>query len=107
MDIFVFRPKTLTLEINFVFTFRAYRFKNKRLLKHFMIVDKGGCPYNFPGVGDVLYVKDLITEEIVSRDFSCSIFGLYSHPQTKIGWVGCIILYKQQTYKSLQLKYMQ
>jgi hypothetical protein len=62
-----------------------------------MIVDKGGCPYNFPGVGDVSYVKDLITEEIVSRDFSCSIFGLYSHPQTKIGWVGCIILYKYQT----------
>jgi hypothetical protein len=52
-----------------------------------MIVDQGGCPYNFPGVGDISYVKDLMTEEIVSRDFSCSIFGAYSHPIAKIGWV--------------------
>ena len=52
-----------------------------------MIVDQGGCPYNFPGVGDISYVKDLMTEEIVSQDFSCSIFGAYSHPIAKIGWV--------------------
>ena len=55
-----------------------------------MIVDQGGCPSNFPGIGDVSYVKDLMTEEIVSRDFSCSIFGLYSHPIAKIGWV-CLV----------------
>jgi hypothetical protein len=52
-----------------------------------MIVNQGGCPYNFPGVGDVSYVKDLMTEEIVSRDFSCSIFGPYSHPIAQTGWV--------------------
>ncbi|CAB4038204.1 Hypothetical predicted protein [Paramuricea clavata] len=64
----------------------AFRFKNKRLLKNLMILDQGGCPYNFPGVGDISYVKDLMTEEIVSRDFSCSKFGPYSHPIAKIGW---------------------
>ena len=52
-----------------------------------MILDQGGCPHNFPGVGDVSYIKDLMTEEIVSKDFSCSIFGPYSHPIAKIGWV--------------------
>ena len=67
--------------------YRAFRFKNKRLLKNLMIADQGGCPSNFPGIGDVSYVKDLMTEQIVSRDFSCSIFGLYSHPIAKIGWV--------------------
>lgn len=70
---------------------RAFRFKNKRQLKNLMIIDQGGCPHNFPGVGDVSYIKDLITEEIVSRDFSCSIFGPYSHPIAKIGWVWMII----------------
>ena len=52
-----------------------------------MIVDQAGCPSDFPGIGNVSYVKDLITEEIVARDFSCSIFGQYSHPIAKIGWV--------------------
>jgi hypothetical protein len=56
-------------------------------MKDLMIVNKGGCPYNWPGVGDVSYVKDLMTEEIVSRDFSCSIFGPYSHPIAQTGWV--------------------
>ena len=57
-----------------------------------MIVNQGGCPYNFPGVGDISYVKDLMTEEVVSKDFSCSIFGLYYHPIAKIGWV-CVIFF--------------
>ncbi|XP_028403519.1 uncharacterized protein LOC114526201 isoform X2 [Dendronephthya gigantea] len=64
----------------------AFRFKNKRVLKNLMIVDQGGCPNNFPGVGDVSYVKDLMTGEIVSKDFSCSIFGPYSFPSAKVGW---------------------
>jgi hypothetical protein len=59
-----------------------------------MILDQGGCPYNSPGVGDISYVKDLMTEDIVSRDFSCSKFGPYSHPMAKIGWVRKIIFSK-------------
>ena len=77
---------------NPLYIFRSFRFKNKRLLEDLMIVDKGGCSYNFPGVGDISYVKDLMTEEIVANDFSCSIFGAYSHPIAKIGWV-CVFFF--------------
>ena len=52
-----------------------------------MMVNEGGCAYNFPGIGDISYVKNLITEEITSKNFSCSVFGGYSHPSAKIGWV--------------------
>ncbi|XP_028405398.1 uncharacterized protein LOC114527885 isoform X2 [Dendronephthya gigantea] len=64
----------------------SFRFKNKRQLSNLMMVNEGGCPYNLPGIGDISYVKDLITEEISSKDFSCSVFGVYSHPSAKIGW---------------------
>ncbi|XP_028403369.1 uncharacterized protein LOC114526068 isoform X2 [Dendronephthya gigantea] len=64
----------------------AFRFQNKRSLKNLMIVNQGGCPYNFPGVGDILHVKDLMTGGIVGKHFPCSIFGAYYHPLAKIGW---------------------
>ena len=67
--------------------FRSFRFKNKRPLKKLMMVNEGGCPYNLPGIGDISYVKNLMTEEISSTDFSCSVFGVYSHPSAMIGWV--------------------
>ena len=73
---------------NLLFLFRAFRFKNKRLLKNLITADQG-CPRNFPGVGDVSYIKDLMTNEIVSNDFSCSIFGSYSYPIVKVGSVSC------------------
>ncbi|CAB4008049.1 Hypothetical predicted protein [Paramuricea clavata] len=64
----------------------SFRFKNKRPLKKLMMVNEGGCPYNLPGIGDISYVKNLMTEEISSTDFSCSVFGAYSHPSAMIGW---------------------
>ncbi|CAB4026434.1 Hypothetical predicted protein, partial [Paramuricea clavata] len=64
----------------------SFRFKNKRPLKKLMMVNEGGCPYNQPGVGDISYVKNLMTEEISSKDFPCSVFGAYSHPSAKLGW---------------------
>ena len=67
--------------------FRSFRFKNKRPLKNLMMVNEGGCPYNQPGIGDISYVKNLITEEISSKVFSCSVFGAYSHPSARIGWL--------------------
>ena len=70
--------------------FRSFRFKNKRPLKKLMMVNEGGCPYNQPGVGDISYVKNLMTEEISSKDFPCSVFGAYSHPSAKLGWVRAI-----------------
>ena len=51
------------------------------------MVNEGGCPYNVAGIGDISYVKNLITEEISSNDFSCSVFGAYSYPSAMIGWV--------------------
>ena len=51
-----------------------------------MMVNEGGCPYNLPGIGDISYVKNLITEEI-SKNYPCSVFGVYTHPSAKIGWV--------------------
>lgn len=33
-----------------------------------------GCDANSPGIGDVAYVKDLMTEKIVSTNFRCSKF---------------------------------
>ena len=59
------------------------------------MVNEGGCPYNQPGIGDISLVKNLITEEIASKDFSCSIFGAYSHPSAKIGWVSQINNFSQ------------
>ena len=46
------------------------------------------CPNNLPGISDISYVKNLMTEEIASKEFSCSVFGSYSHPSAMIGWVG-------------------
>ncbi len=58
-----------------------------------MIINKGGCDRHSPGIGDVAYVKNLILDKIVTRNFRCSKFGLAHHPGTKFGWVG-IIYYK-------------
>ncbi|XP_028405296.1 uncharacterized protein LOC114527802 [Dendronephthya gigantea] len=64
----------------------SYRFKSKRPLGELLMVNDIGCPNNLPGIGDISYVKNLMTEEIVSKDFSCSVFGSYSHPSAMIGW---------------------
>ncbi|XP_028405295.1 uncharacterized protein LOC114527801 [Dendronephthya gigantea] len=64
----------------------SYRFKNKRSLKELLMVNDGGCSNHFPGIGDISYVKNLMTKEIASREFSCSVFGSYSHPSAMIGW---------------------
>ena len=82
------------MQFTFIY-FRSYRFKNKRPLKQLMMVNEGGCPYNQPGIGDISNVKNLMTEEIASKDFSCSIFGAYSHPSAKIGWVSQVINFSQ------------
>ncbi|XP_028405278.1 uncharacterized protein LOC114527785 [Dendronephthya gigantea] len=63
----------------------SYRFRKKRPMKELLMVNDGGCPYNLPGIGDILYVKNLITEKI-SKQFSCSVFGRYGYPSHRIGW---------------------
>ena len=57
-----------------------------------MIINKGGCDKHSPGIGDVAYVKNLLSDSIVTRNFRCSKFGLAHHPRTKFGWVRICIL---------------
>jgi hypothetical protein len=54
------------------------------------MVDDKGCDTYKPGIGNIAYVKDLQTEEIISTGFRCSIFGGFQHPLTGFGWVGTI-----------------
>lgn len=77
----------LLIYSNLFLSCRSFRLKNKRPLKRLMMVNEGGCPYNLPGIGDISYVKNLITEEITSKNYHCSVFGVYSHPSARIGWV--------------------
>ncbi|XP_046843331.1 uncharacterized protein LOC124437395 isoform X1 [Xenia sp. Carnegie-2017] len=63
-----------------------YRFQNPRKLKNLMIYNKGGCTNTSPGIGDVKYVKDLITDNVVTTNFRCSKFGLAYNERTNLGW---------------------
>ena len=69
------------------FCYRSYRLSNKRPLKELMILGKGGCDSSSPGIGDVAFVKDLMTEKIVTHSFRCSKFGIAHTSKSKIGWV--------------------
>ena len=49
------------------------------------MIDDRGCDSNSPGIGDIAYVKDLMTGKIVTTKFRCSVFGLgHTSP---LGWV--------------------
>ena len=52
-----------------------------------MILGKGGCDNNSPGIGDVAFVKDLMTETVATHSFRCSKFGVAHSPESVIGWV--------------------
>ena len=60
-----------------------------------MIMGEKGCEIGTPGIGDIAYVKDLQTEEIVSTTFRCSQFGVGYHHKTMVGWVSEINTYLQ------------
>ena len=53
-----------------------------------MITDHG-CDARSPGIGDIAYVKDLMTGRIVTTTFKCSVFGDAKSRDTfyKSGWV--------------------
>ena len=52
-----------------------------------MITDHG-CDADSPGIGDIAYVKDFMTEKIVTTTFKCSVFGnAKSDTFYKSGWV--------------------
>ena len=66
--------------------FRSYRLKSKRPLKNLMM-NTAGCDQRSAGIGDTAYVKDLLTEKIVTTKLRCSKFGFAYHPLIKFGWV--------------------
>ena len=66
--------------------FRSYRLKSKRPLKNLMM-NTAGCDQRSAGIGDIAYVKDLLTEKIVTTKLRCSKFGFAYHPLVKFGWV--------------------
>ena len=52
-----------------------------------MILGRGGCDSSSPGIGDVAFVKDLMTEKVITHYFRCSKFGVAHSPKSMIGWV--------------------
>ena len=47
--------------------------------------NEGGCGHRYPGIGNIEYVKDLMSRTITTRNFDCSRFGAYIAPG--MGWV--------------------
>ena len=71
----------------FSFFCRSFRLQNKRPLKNLLMLNEGGCGRLTPGIGDISYVKDLQTEEIVTTKFRCSHFSAYHSKSNGFGWV--------------------
>jgi hypothetical protein len=69
---------------------RFYRLKPKRNLGNLFAVGSGGCTDVHSGIGNVSYVKDILTETVVTTKFNCSKFGPHSH--SSLGWVTTKIL---------------
>ncbi len=77
------------MEFNQIFRqhiYRFYRLKQKRQLGNLFTNDVvSGCTKDDPGIGDVSYVKDILTGSVSTTNFQCSIFGPHTHPD--LGWV--------------------
>ena len=68
------------------FVFRSFRLHSKRPLKK-LLMNSDGCNQRSAGIGDIAYVKDLMTERIVTSKLRCSTFGLGQHHLARFGWV--------------------
>ncbi|CAB4020784.1 Hypothetical predicted protein, partial [Paramuricea clavata] len=64
----------------------SYRLQSKRPLKNLMM-NTAGCDQRSAGIGDIAYVKDLLTESIVTTKLRCSKFGFAYHNSVKLGRV--------------------
>ena len=67
---------------------RSFRLQKERALKNLLMINEGGCGRLWPGIGDISYVKDLQTEEIVTTKFRCSHFTSHHSKFDGFGWVG-------------------
>ena len=63
--------------------YRLYRLKISRPLGDLFGIGSDGCTDYHSGIGNVSYVKDTLTETMVTTKFSCSKFG----SDNKLGWV--------------------
>ncbi len=55
------------------------------------MMNTAGCDQRSAGIGDIAYVKDLLTENIVTTKLRCSKFGYAYHPLVRFGWV-CVYI---------------
>ena len=67
------------------FLLRSYRLKENRALSELFGVERNGCTDLHSGIGNVSYVKDILTDTVVTKTFKCSKFGPHTDP--KLGWV--------------------
>ena len=56
------------------------------------MMNTAGCEQRSAGIGDIAYVKDLQTENIVTTKLRCSKFGFAYHPLVKFGWVWIVFV---------------
>ncbi|XP_028404228.1 uncharacterized protein LOC114526893 [Dendronephthya gigantea] len=63
----------------------SLRLNSKRPLKNLMTTSDG-CDQRSAGIGNIAYVKDLLTEKIVTTKLRCSKFGFAHHILLKFGW---------------------
>ena len=65
---------------------RFFRLQSRRPLKKLM-TNTAGCDQRSAGIGDIAYVKDLLTGKIVTVMLRCSKFGVAYHRLSGLGWV--------------------
>ena len=56
------------------------------------MMNTAGCEQRSAGIGDIAFVKDLLTENIVTTKLRCSKFGFAYHPLVKFGWVWIVFV---------------
>ena len=63
--------------------------ETRRELGRLFGFNKRFCTDIDSGIWDVAYVKDLLTETVVNKQFNCSKFG--PHTSDKLGWVRLLL----------------
>ena len=67
---------------------RYYRLKKDRSLGNLFGIGSGVCTDFHSGIGDVSYVKNILSRKVATTKFKCSKFGPNSH----LGWVTVLIV---------------
>ena len=66
---------------------RMYRLNTERKFGNVFSAQNNGCPYLEAGIGNISFVKDLMTRSVLPNNFTCSKFG--PHSNNNLGWVKC------------------